>query len=152
GAERVYGWPEEDVKGRVLSSVLGLDPADSSSWWGRLTVTGVAAYETNHVRRGGSLVPVHMSATLLRGDDGEPAGVITVATDISERAAAEMANRQLEERYTAVVEALEEGIVVVNADGTVQAANAAAERIFGVDADGLVGTKLDAGLWQAVHE
>lgn len=57
-----------------------------------------------------------------------------------------------EERYQSVIAALSEGIIMQMQDGTIQACNAAAERILGLTAEQLVGrTPIDPG-WYAIHE
>ncbi len=152
GAESVYGYADEEAQGRLLSEVTGLNGSASRAWWAQVLRSGAGAYETTHVRRDGTGFPTHVSATLIRGDSGAPSGVITVSTDVSQRAAAETARRQLEERYSAVVAALEEGIILIGADGRIQAVNGAAERILDAPTEVLVGSRLADGPWVAVQE
>jgi diguanylate cyclase (GGDEF)-like protein/PAS domain S-box-containing protein len=152
GAERMYGWEESEVLDRALHDVVGGSRKIAQAWWRRVLRNGVGAQETTHVRKDGSPVAVHVSATVLRDEAGQPAGAITVSTDISGRKAEESARRQLEERYSAVVAALEEGIIVVDTDGTIQAANAAAERILGASSDQLIGLDLAEVPWTVVDE
>lgn len=64
--------------------------------------------------------------------------------------ALELGLRASEERYRSVVAAMEEGIVLQGADGTIQAWNASAERILGLTGDQLLG-RLSAD-FRAVHE
>ncbi|WP_051796148.1 bifunctional diguanylate cyclase/phosphodiesterase [Kibdelosporangium aridum] len=52
---------------------------------------------------------------------------------------AESADRPAEQHFTAVVAAIEEGVIVVGATGTVESANPAAERILGVQAHHFIG-------------
>lgn len=152
GAERLYGWLENEVQGRRLCEVFGDHATNGVSWWRQARAHGAGSQDGNHVTKDGVVAPVHVSATLLRGEDGDPTGVITVSSDISQRKAADLARQELEQRYSAVVAALEEGIIVVGPDGRVQATNAAAERILGADAGGLTGTDLSAGPWEVIDE
>jgi hypothetical protein len=73
---------------------------------------------------------------LHRVPDGE-AYVVGHAVDITDRARAESLLRESEARHRAVIDALEEGVLFVTADGTVQAWNPSAERILGRSADEL---------------
>jgi diguanylate cyclase (GGDEF)-like protein/PAS domain S-box-containing protein len=152
GAETIYGWLEAEVRGRRPGEIM---LADQDSWddiWQQVTASGVGLHETLHRRKDGTLLPVHLSATLLRNDAGEPAGMITVSTDISRRAEAEAARHELEEHYSAVVAALEEGVIVLGDDHKIHAANSAAERILGLSGDDLIGMTLKDGPWVAIRE
>jgi PAS domain S-box-containing protein len=67
---------------------------------------------------------------LVRLPDREPY-VIGHAVDITDRLHVEGLLRESEERYRAVFEALEEGVIIKNADGTISGWNSSAERILG---------------------
>jgi PAS domain S-box-containing protein len=65
---------------------------------------------------------------------------------------AEAALRESEERYRSVITAMQEGVVLLGADGCIRACNASAERILGLSAEQIMGrTTLDPR-WQAIHE
>jgi PAS domain S-box-containing protein len=64
----------------------------------------------------------------------------------------EEALRESEERYRTVIAAMQEGVVLLGADGRIRACNASAERILGLSAEEIMGrTTLDPR-WQAIHE
>lgn len=72
--------------------------------------------------------------------------------ELVERQRTEADLRSSEERYRSVVAALQEGIVLQDADGTIRACNASAERILGLTAAQMQArTSLDAR-WQAIRE
>jgi PAS domain S-box-containing protein len=72
--------------------------------------------------------------------------------EIAHRQQVEQALRESEERYRSVIEALQEGIVLQDADGRIQACNSSAERILGLSSVELLErTSLDSR-WRAVHE
>jgi diguanylate cyclase (GGDEF)-like protein/PAS domain S-box-containing protein len=77
-----------------------------------------------------------------QGHEPRVTGAVAVCADITERRRSEAARRALEERYTAVVASLEEGIVVSDDQGVITAANRAAESILGRRI--AVGERLDA--------
>ncbi|MBK8024103.1 MAG: PAS domain S-box protein [Chloroflexi bacterium] len=57
-----------------------------------------------------------------------------------------------EDRYRTLVDALSEGVILLMRDGTITAANAAAERILGVSVDQLMGRASGDPAWQAIRE
>jgi two-component system sensor histidine kinase/response regulator len=64
----------------------------------------------------------------------------------------EAALRESEERYRSVIAAMQEGVVLLGADGCIRACNASAERILGHSAEQIMGrTALDPR-WHAIHE
>ena len=70
------------------------------------------------------------------------------ARDITERKQAEEAYK----RYQSVIAAMQDGIVIVDADGGIRACNSSAERILGLSAEQIIGrTSLDPR-WRAIHE
>lgn len=68
------------------------------------------------------------------------------------RRAAEEALRESEDRYRSVIEALFEGIILMDADGMIQAANTSAERILGLTMEQLAGSTPFDPHWQTIHE
>ena len=78
--------------------------------------------------------------------------IYAAARDITGRKQAEEALRKGEERYRSVIAAMQDGIVVLDADGNIRACNDSAERILGLSGEQIIGrTALDAR-WRAIHE
>jgi PAS domain S-box-containing protein len=79
--------------------------------------------------------------------------------DITDRKAAEEALaherhllRQSEERYRKVIAAMQDGIVLLDADGSIRDSNAAAERLLGLSAEQLMGRTPHDPRWRAIRE
>ncbi len=92
----------------------------------------VKGHEALILHSDGTEVPVEVTSARTTWG-GKPAFQV-ILHDITERKAAEEANRALlavERRYAAAVAALEEGVLVLDRDGSVQAANESAVRILG---------------------
>ncbi|WP_437281580.1 PAS domain S-box protein [Sorangium sp. So ce375] len=87
---------------------------------------------------------------ILRG--GRIATLLMICTDVTERRATEAALRRSEERYRSVIAALDEGIVLQDAGGTIEACNASAERILGLTSAEMAGRESRDPRWRAVHE
>ena len=83
----------------------------------RVIETGEPAeFEKELIRKDGSRVPVALTVSMVRGDDGKPTGVAAIIRDITERRQAEAAMRQSEERYRRLVQVSPDGIFVMRGD------------------------------------
>ncbi|MGV8873237.1 MAG: diguanylate cyclase domain-containing protein [Rhodococcus sp. (in: high G+C Gram-positive bacteria)] len=112
-AESVYGRCAADVLGRHVSHAVGVpcDPASILLAGGRLS--------ESHRRADGTVLAVVVSAAQM------PDGWVLVCADRS-------AVRRAEDHYTAVVESLEAGVVVLDHDGRIESANLAAKTILNI--------------------
>ncbi len=120
-AESVYGVPARQACGRHVSEVVGaeLDPS-------ALVASGGLSHAT-HRRADGGTLAVRVSAS--RMEDG----FVLVGAD-------ETARRRAEHRFTTVVAALNEGVMVIGPTGTIESANPAAQQILGVTETDLLGS------------
>ncbi len=75
-----------------------------------------------------------------------------IARDITDRKQAEKALRRSEERYRSVIAAMQDGIALLDADGSIRECNAAAERILGLSAEQMMGRTPHDPRWRAIHE
>lgn len=91
-------------------------------------------YEIGLRHRDGHNVPVNFSATNLRHDDGTLHSVLAFVTDLSERHAADNRLRESRERLTTLIEAIPDPIFFKDGESRWQIINAAAKRLFRVDA------------------
>jgi diguanylate cyclase (GGDEF)-like protein/PAS domain S-box-containing protein len=89
---------------------------------------------------------VHSDVQLLR------ARVAELEARLAAYPALETALRESELRYSSVVMALDTGVVLQDADGSIQSWNASAERILGLNADQLQGRTSMDPRWWAIHE
>ncbi len=88
-----------------------------------------------------------MAVTPLRSRDG---GAVVVHANVTERRRAEDALRASEAKYRSMVSVLDEGIVIFDIDGSVQATNALAEAFFGPQL-ALLQQPNFLGAWQPVR-
>ncbi|CAB4691737.1 MAG: PAS domain S-box protein [Actinobacteria bacterium] len=136
GAERLYGWPADDACGRLLDRFLRTqrDPAASTevvteallgagSWEGELTQRS----------RDGAELTVLSRKTLLRGESGEPYGVLVIASDITARRRAEQALARSEELFRSQFTYTGVGQAIRSPDDVLESVNPALARMLGYD-------------------
>lgn len=119
-AETVYGHREADAIGQPISRVVGapLDPL--------VILEAGGVVQAEHRRSDGAVLAVRVSVARMAD------GYVLICAD-------ETARRRAEQHFTAVVAAIEEGVLVVGATGLVESVNPAAERILGVRAHEVIG-------------
>lgn len=122
---RAYKRPREDIVGKPIE-VLNPDlPKDHLvPVWDTLLRGETYVIEVTNMRADGSRFPVEVHSALLRQDDRDC--IVAVARDLSARAEAEL-------RYRELMETVDKGIIVRDANGDITHANAAAMRILELD-------------------
>jgi diguanylate cyclase (GGDEF)-like protein/PAS domain S-box-containing protein len=110
-AETIYGHYAVDAIGRPIDELVGaaLDPATV------LEMGGVV--QADHRSANGGALAVRVSVAAMAD------GYVIVCAD-------ETARRRAEQYFTTVVAAIEEGVIVVGANGEIESVNPAAERIL----------------------
>jgi PAS domain S-box-containing protein len=88
----------------------------------------------------------------LRDPDGRIVGTFGITRDITTRKLAEEALRQSEERYRSVIAAMQDGMLVLDAGGSIVSCNAAAERILGLSSEQIMGRSPHDPRWRSVLE
>ncbi|HET9575439.1 MAG TPA: PAS domain S-box protein, partial [Nitrospira sp.] len=102
------------------------------------------------LHRSGHEFPVELAISPVR--IGDTIFFSAFIRDITERREAETKLRESEIRYRSVVNALDEGVVVIDEEGVVRTGNASAERILGLSSEELTGRSLLDEHWHTIHE
>jgi PAS domain S-box-containing protein len=118
-------------------------PREECPMWVAVT-QGKSAHVENEClwRKDGSGLPVEYRATPI-SKDGVVVGCVVSFTDVTERKASEQRLRDTEQYFRSVLERAPDGLLVVDADGTISMANAQCERLFGYSRDELIGQKVE---------
>ena len=157
---RMVGWKDTELLGQPMHRLLHHSHPDGSSYPEEdcpiyaAIKTGTPQQSDKEVfwRKDGTSFPVDYFSCPTRAADGSIGGAVVTFRDTTEHKRAEHELKDSEERYRSAVTALNEGIVLEDADGVILACNQSAERILGLSADQMMGkTSLDPD-WGTIHE
>lgn len=137
-AERILGWSEEEIAGRVLPTELYF-PAQSGEM------------ELMRRRKDGDIVILQAQFIPWRDSAGSEVGKLAILTDLTERRAAERAIEDLTEReknaksresenmrFRTLLEAAPDAIIEVDQEGRIILLNKVTEQLFGYDREELL--------------
>lgn len=85
GAERVYGWSRDEVLGRPVVDLLYVDPTPYHAAVAAVLQRGEWTGELSHHRKDGASITVEGRWSLLYDDQGQPARILAINTDVTER-------------------------------------------------------------------
>src|SRR5438105_4731245 len=135
GAEHMYGYPSDAMIGRPISILVppGLPDVMPDVLQRIAQGAHVGRFDTVHATSTGVEIDVSITASPLRAPSGKVIGFATIARDVTERRAVELALHETERKYRTIFENVREGIFYVTADGEIVAANPALVRLLGYD-------------------
>ena len=146
GAERLYGYSAAEMIGRPIEVLIPVarraaeqDIQDTISRGDR-----VETYQTERLRKDGSLIGVSIMLSPITVASGTITGVSRVSRDIS-------AQQRADGRFRGLLEAAPDAMVCVAADGRIALVNAQTERLFGYRRDELIGQLVDILVPDAVQ-
>jgi eukaryotic-like serine/threonine-protein kinase len=148
--ERALGFTIEEMRSEpFLNFVHPDDRAATLAEFERLMAGANTIFFENRYRcKDGSYRWMQWTST----PDFDQQVIYAAARDITESKQIQEALRESEERYRSVIAAMQDGIVLLDASGSIRACNVSAERILGLSAEQMMGrTSLDPR-WQAIHE
>jgi len=136
-AERMYGYPREEILGRSGSVLFPHDRSGEMKMVLARIKAGQAIerLETTRVRKDGSVFPASLTMAPIRDEDGVIVGASAVHRDVTEQRAA----FELAQRMTAIVESSDDAIIGRTLDGMITSWNPAAERMFGYSTQEILG-------------
>jgi PAS domain S-box-containing protein len=87
-----------------------------------------------------------------RTEDDDPEGVLLYLTDRTGQHRAQVARRQVEQRFDALVGTISEGVLLMDDRGVFRDCNEAAQEILGRPAQDVVGSRFDDDTWNGLRE
>ncbi|HXD75000.1 MAG TPA: PAS domain S-box protein, partial [Vicinamibacterales bacterium] len=149
----IYGYAAEEMIGRNVSVIIPPDRPDELTGITTRIVAGerIAHFETMRIAKDGRRVEVSLTVSPIKDASGAIIGASTVARDITGQNLRLQQLRDSEERLRSVVDAAVDGIVVIDARGTIEAFNAGARRLFGYEADDVIGKNVNILMPEPYH-
>ena len=138
GAERLYGYSADEAVGKPITLIIpeSRRSEEHHIFESVLRNEPIDHYETDRVRKDGSVVRVSLSIAPIRGDTGEVVGAAAIARDISER-------KRGERMFRGLLEAAPDAMVIVDGDARITLVNRQAEQLFGYERDELIGEPVE---------
>ena len=146
GAERLFGYPADEVLGKPMMLLMPPERQEEALALVRRVVDEqrVVNLETVRAREDGTLVDIAYTYSPIRDSIGAVVGISAIGQDVTDRKRAEAAIRESEAKFRAFVETTEEWVWASDVQGVTTYSNPAIERILGYPGEEMVGrTVLD---------
>jgi PAS domain S-box-containing protein len=145
GAERLFGYPAEEMIGQPVSRLIPKDRLEEETQILARLRRGerVDHFETVRSRKDGTLVDVSVRISPTLDETSHVVGASKIARDISERKKTEQGLRESHERFQRVIDSAMDAIISIDDSQRVVLFNAAAERMFGCSSADALGQPLD---------
>jgi PAS domain S-box-containing protein len=144
GAERIFGYTADEVIGRPVAMLAPPDRVDEMPGILDRIRHGerVEHFDTTRLGKNGRLVPISLTVSPIRNEDGQIIGASKVARDITERKQAEEALFEEKERLQATLTGIGDAVIATDANGLVILMNPIARALTGWQ-DEAIGRPLD---------
>jgi two-component system sensor kinase FixL len=154
GAHRMYGYSAGEMVGRSMNVIIPPDrPNELVSILDRVRRgERVAPYETARITKDGRRLDISLLVSPIRDAGGRIVGASAIGRDITEQKLAEQARRASEARWRAIIETAVDGIVLIDARGTIEVFNPGAERMFGYAESEVLGRNVNMLMPAPYHD
>lgn len=136
-AEEMYGWPEHEVRGKIMGSLLKPEYGQVrqeeilSSYF----KNGYWKGEIMHHKKNGDIISVLVSTTAIKRE-GINTGTVAVIRDITDR-------KRAEQKFRDLLDAAPDATVIVNDNGIIEMINRQVVELFGYSRDELIGKPVE---------
>jgi PAS domain S-box-containing protein len=134
-AERLYGYPSEEIVGKSIGLLSPQDRAGETRAILEKIQAGehIEHHQTIRLRKDGAALPVLLTASPIRDADGAIIGASTIARDLTRQ-------EEAAERLRSMIEASLDSMVSISPEGKITDVNEATVKATGVPRDKLIGT------------
>ncbi len=136
--QKIFGYSEEELAQHTFKDLTFPDDLPASAVVFRELVEGKRQsfhIEKRYVRKNGSIMWANTACAAIRDEKGRFIYTFAMVEDITEKKASEINLRASEEQYRSLFENSYDAVIIATQDGTIEAANPEACRIFGMSVD-----------------
>ncbi|MBN1802520.1 MAG: PAS domain S-box protein [Candidatus Lokiarchaeota archaeon] len=141
GAERLYGYQEEEILGKNIRVTFLPDKENELDYIMDIIKkdASIARYEAMRLRKDGSEIVVSLTISPIKDEKGTIIGASTISRNITEKKKMEEQLAASEEKYRNLFSTAPFGIVLFTLDGTIIDTNLAISDIIGYSSEELIG-------------
>ena len=146
GAERLKGWTEAEVLGQPTSIFYPRDQIEAGKPQSDLATArqqGRLEEEAWRLRKDGSEFLAHISITALYDASGKLRGFGKVIRDVTEQRAIERKLSANAAHLESILSTVPDAMIVINERGRILSFSAAAERLFGIPEERVIGANIN---------
>lgn len=134
------GYNRDELLNRKIAQLDAIHNSDNEvkELFQKLANEKSVTFETEHLRKDGSIFPVEINASIIQIDQSP--FVLGFVRDITERKQTELKIVRMGQHYQALIEKAPDGIVLINAEGNFKFVSPSARKMFGYsNADEITG-------------
>jgi two-component system, LuxR family, sensor kinase FixL len=140
-AEAMFGYPADEIIGQSITCIIPPDRIDEEASIIDRIRRGerIVHFVTERQCKNRRVIPVSLTVSPIRDDQGKIIGVSKIARDLSEM---QRVQRDLERREAllrSILDTVPDALVVIDRQGGIQSFSVAAERLFGFGAAEVIG-------------
>jgi two-component system, cell cycle sensor histidine kinase and response regulator CckA len=139
---KLFGWTLEEAQGKRLNTLPDWDREATFSIISQILTEGAMnqCYETQRLSKQGQLIDVSVSGARFLDHNGNPAGMLVILHDITERKAINKAVKQSEDKYRQLVETTTDWVWTVDSQARHTFSNSAIFELLGYQIEEVLGS------------
>jgi len=143
-AEAIFGYTAGEMIGRPITIIIPPENIDEEASILDRVGRGekVDHFVTLRRRKDGGIIPVSLTISPIRDDDGRIVGVSKIARDLSETHRAHQELQRSEALLRSILESVPDALIVIDERGIIQSFSTTAERLFGFPPEEVVGRNI----------
>ncbi|MBC7874464.1 MAG: PAS domain S-box protein [Ferruginibacter sp.] len=149
-AEEMYGQP--GAIGKNIFHLIDVDFVNGSLGELRdnLSQKGTWSGEVKFRRQDGVQIYFHTTATYLKGEEETPVAILIVCRQTGNAGSNETQLAAVQKKYEILMNTLPEGVMLISADGRIEACNKRGAEILGLEMEDALGRLIASPSWKAI--
>ena len=146
GAERLFGYAAHEIKGQPFECLSPADPASQQEAAQELLLAGQrGSFEIEgwRLRKDGDQIGVYTVVTAFRDGDQKLRGYAVVTRDVTEQRRSLQEIQDQKRRLRSILDTAVDAVFTIDEHGIIESVNPAGERIFGYQADEIIGRNVN---------